>query len=81
MKTRVFRQRVRRQRAQRRDVVDDPDAAAVRGDDQVVVARMNRQVANRDVRQIAALVLRPLRAAVERNPQPEFRAEEEQVAD
>ena len=55
-----FGQRLRRQRAQRRDVVDDPDAAPVRRDHQIVIARVNDQVAHRDVGQFAALVLRPL---------------------
>ena len=38
----VFGERLGVERAQRHDVVDDPDAAAVRGDDEVVVARVNR---------------------------------------
>ena len=63
--------------AQRRDVVNDPDAAAVRGDDQRRFAGLNGDVAHRDVGKFVALVLRPLLAAVERNPQPEFRAEEQ----
>ena len=49
----------RRQRAQRREVVDDPDAAAVRRDHQVAVARLDLQVAHGDAREVAALELRP----------------------
>ena len=47
------------ERAQRRDVVDDPDAAAVRGEHQIVVARLHREIAHRDGREVAALELRP----------------------
>jgi len=67
-----LRQSVGRQLSQRRDVVDDPNAAAVRCDHQITIARMNRQVAYRDVRQVTAFVLRPLLAAVDRNPQSEL---------
>ena len=48
-----------RQRAQRREVVDDPDAAAVRREHEVVIARLDRDVAHRDRREVAALELRP----------------------
>jgi len=39
-----------RQRPERRDVVHDPDPAAVRGDHEVVVAGVNGQIAHRDSR-------------------------------
>ena len=68
-----------RERAQRRDVVDDPNAAAVRGDHEIVVARMDREIAHRHRGQVPTLVARPLLAAVERHPQPELGAEEQQV--
>ena len=41
---------------------------------------MNGQIAHRDARHVAAFVLRPLLAAVERHPQAEFRPEEEEIA-
>ena len=47
---------------------------------EIVVARMDGEVAHRDGREVAALVLRPLLAAVERDPEAELGAEEEQVA-
>src|SRR5258708_132302 len=39
-----------RQRPQRRDVVDDPDPASVRPDHEVMIARMDREIAHRDGR-------------------------------
>ena len=69
----------RRHRAQRRDVVDDPDAAAMRADDQIVRARLDRQIAHGHVRQAAALEARPVAAAVDRYPEAELGAEEQQV--
>src|SRR6266545_4170781 len=39
-------ERLGRQRAQWGDVVDDPDAPAMRRDDQVVIARMDREIAH-----------------------------------
>ena len=77
---RLFGQRVRSERAERRDVVDDPDAASVRGDHQVVVPGMNDQVAHRDAGQVASLVLGPLPAAVEGNPQSQLGAQIEKIA-
>ena len=41
---------------ERSDVVDYPDASSVRRDHQVVVARMDRQITNRDARHVTALV-------------------------
>ena len=63
----------------RRDIVDDPDAAAVGGQDQVRCARMNDEVAHRD-----AGKLLPLYWAQRWPPsmlihKSELRAEEEQV--
>jgi hypothetical protein len=56
---------IRRQRAQRRDVVNNPDAAAVRGENQIVVARVNCQIANCNGRKMVALKLRPAFSAVD----------------
>ncbi len=72
-------QHLRRERAQRREVVHDPDAAAVRGDDQVVLARMDQQIPHRDAGEVAALELRPALARVGRDPQPELGPAEEQA--
>ena len=72
-------QQIRRQRAQRRDVVDDPDAAAMRGENQIVIPRLNRQVANGNGRKMVAFELRPVFSAINRNPQSKLRAEEKKI--
>ena len=37
---------------QRRDVIDDPDAAPMGREHQIVVARLDREVAHRDRREV-----------------------------
>ena len=76
---RVLRQQVWRQAAQRGDVVDDPDAAAVGREHQIAVARLDGEIAHRHRREVSALELRPVRTAVDRDPQAEFGAEEQQL--
>ena len=63
---------------ERRDVVDDPDPASVRREDEVVVARMDLEVADRDVGEVPALELRPRGAAVRRDPEAELGPEEKE---
>src|SRR5262245_285591 len=75
----ILLQQSRSQRAQRRDVVHNPDSAAMRGENQIVVPRMNRQVANGNGRKMVALELRPAFSAINRNPESEFRADEKKV--
>ena len=62
---RLVGQRLRRQLAQRRVVVEDEDAAAERADDEVVLAPLDLEIA-RLRRRDAALQLRPALAAVDR---------------
>ena len=54
---------VRRHLLQRRDVVHDPEAAAVRGRDEVALARMHLQVVHGDRRQV---VVQPAPASARR---------------
>ena len=51
----------------------------MRADHEIVVAWVDRQIAYRHRRQIPAFVMRPLLAAIHRDPQPELRPEEQQV--
>src|SRR5262249_57672972 len=60
---------------QRRDVVEDPESAAMRGKDEIVV--LNDEVAHRGSRQIQPQRF-PLRAIVERQINSLFRSGEEQ---
>src|ERR1051325_239825 len=61
-----FRQQVWSERSQRRDVVNYPDTATVGRDHEILVARMNCEIAHGHVRKISAGVLRPLSATIER---------------
>src|SRR5215469_17281724 len=72
----ILLQQIRSQRAQRRDVVHYPDSAAMRCENQIIVPRMNRQVANGNGRKMVALELCPVFSAIDRNPESEFRADE-----
>ena len=45
---------------------------------EIVVARLNGEIAHRHRGQLASLELRPVRAAIDRDPQPEFGAEKQQ---
>src|SRR5215467_4788306 len=75
----ILLQQIRSQRAQRRDVVHYPDSAAMRCENQIIVSRMNRQVANGNGRKMVALELRPVFSAINRNPESEFRADKKKV--
>ncbi len=63
---------------QRGKVVQDPDAAPVGAGDEVTLARVNHEIADRDLRQIVCEPL-PAAAAVDRRPYTPFGADEEQV--
>src|SRR4030095_1503694 len=60
----ILLQQIRSQRTQRRDVVYYPDPAAMRGENQIVVPRMNRQVANGNGWKMVAFELRPAFSAI-----------------
>ena len=55
----------RRQCAERCDIVDDPDAATVRCDHQIIIARLDCQIPHGDRGKVSALVARPLGATIE----------------
>ena len=60
------------------EVVEDPDRASVRGEDEIVVARMDGDVVDRHRRQVE-FQPRPVAALIVRNEQPALRAEEEEL--
>src|SRR5262245_60211513 len=60
----ILLQQIGSQRTQWRDVVHYPDATPMRGENQIVVPRMNRKVANCNGRKIVALKLRPAFSAI-----------------
>ena len=51
----------------------------MRGENQIVIPRMNRQVANSNRRKMVALELRPAFSAIDRNPESKLRADEEEI--
>ena len=69
---RLLRERLRRREAERRDVVEDPEAAAERRDDEVALALLEGEVADVD-RRHPALELDPLLPAVVREEETELR--------
>jgi len=74
----VGREHLARQPTQGRQIVQDPDAAAVGRDQQVVLARVDGDVAHGDRRELA-LDGGPLRAAVDRDEEPGLGAQEQQL--
>src|SRR5436190_7106908 len=75
----ILLQQIRSQRSQRRDVVDYPDTAAMRGKNHIVVAGLNCEIANGNGRKMLAFELRPAFSAIDRNPEPEHRAKEKKI--
>src|SRR4029077_20531986 len=75
----ILLQQIRSQRAQRRDVVYYPDPTAMRGENQIVIPRMNRQVANGNGRKMVALELCPAFSAINRKPKSKLRAQEKKI--
>src|SRR5581483_3835625 len=71
----ILLQQVGSQRTPGRNIVHDPDAAAVCGQNEVVVARVNGEIAHSDSGKMVALELGPVFAAVDGNPKAEFCAE------
>ena len=64
---------------QRRDVAG-PERAAVGPEDEIVLARMDRQIVHRDRRQVR-LQPRPHAAAIDRDEHADVVADDEQIAD
>src|ERR1019366_7428207 len=75
----VLLERLRREGAERCEVVDDPDPAPMRRDDEILLARLEREVPHGDGREVAALELDPRLPRVERDPEPELRPEVEEA--
>src|SRR5258707_13806507 len=59
---------LRSEMTQRGDVIDDPDPAPVGRQNEIIVPRLDRQVPHRYGRDVAALELSPMRAAIHGDP-------------
>src|SRR5438093_9060193 len=78
-KRNVLLQQIRSQRAQRCDVINNPDAAAVRRQNKLVVARLNRQIAYGNGGEMVAFKLRPAFSSVDRDPKSELGPEKKKI--
>src|SRR5207247_7841439 len=78
-KRNVLLQQIRSQRAQRCDVINNPDAAAVGRQNKLVVARLNRQIAYGNGGEMVAFKLRPVFSSVDRDPKSELGAEKKKI--
>src|SRR5204863_3969858 len=61
------------------NIVDHPDATAVRREHQIMIARMDGEIAHGDSREMVALELRPVLSAIDRNEESELSADEHEV--
>ena len=75
----VLLQQIRSQRAQRSDVVNNPDPAAVCRKNQIVIARLNCQIANGNGGKMVAFKLRPVFSTIDRDPKSKFGAEKKKI--
>src|SRR5439155_5205407 len=75
----VFLHQIGLQASERRHVVDDPDTPPVGCENQIRLPRMYYQVSHCHCGKVAAFVLPPALTTIGRDPETEFRAEEEQV--
>src|SRR5204863_9985887 len=67
------------QRAQRSDIVNDPDPASVRCKHQIVIARVNCQISDGNCRKVIAFKLCPLFSTINRDPKSKLRSQKEQI--
>src|SRR3954466_12865914 len=74
-----FRHQVWSERAPGGNVVDDPDATAMSGQNKITLARVDDNIAHRHGRKVRAFVLRPALSTIDGNPKSEFSTEKEQV--
>ena len=58
-KARFLLKQISRERAQRRDVIDNPDAAAMRPEDEIILARLDRKIAHGHRGKATPFELRP----------------------
>src|SRR6476620_12696101 len=78
-KARVLGEKLRRQSPPGRNVINDPDAATVCGQDKIVIARLERQITYRYRRKPATFELRPVLPAIDRNVEAKLRSEKKQI--
>src|SRR5439155_18386378 len=75
----ILVQQVRRQRVQRGDVVYDPNATTVGRENQIVVTRVDSEIADGNSGKMVAFELRPIFSSIDRDPKAKFGAEKEEI--
>src|SRR6476469_1698550 len=78
-KAHLLRQKLWGQSPPWRNVINDPDAAAVCGQDEIVIARLDCQITYRYRRKPATFELRPVLPAIDRNVEAKLRSEKKQI--
>src|SRR5439155_1887512 len=75
----ILVQQIRRQGAQWRDVVYDPNATTVGRENQIVVTRVDSEIADGNSGKMVAFELRPIFSSIDRDPKAKFGAEKEEI--
>src|SRR4030095_5779625 len=75
----ILLQQIWSQRTQRRNIIYYHDSAPMCRENQIVVPRMNRQIANGNSWKMVALELRPAFSAINRNPESKLSANEKKI--
>src|SRR5690242_3993750 len=78
-KAHLLRQKLWGQSPPWRNVINDPDAAAVCGQNEIVIARLDGQIAYRYRGKPATFELRPFLPAIDRNIEAKLRSEKKQI--
>src|SRR6266849_1269948 len=74
-----LRQNLAGERSKWREVVDNPDPAAVGSDHQIVLTGMNLEIPNRHAREVSSFEFRPALACVDRNPEAKLGSHKQKV--
>src|SRR5436190_13067799 len=75
----LLRKKLRGERAPRRNIIDNPDPAAMRGQNKIVFTGLNREIAHRHRRKPTTFELRPSLSAINRNVQAKLSSKKKQA--
>src|SRR5947207_10112034 len=73
------RKKLRGERAPRRNIINNPDPAAMRGQNKIVFTALNREIAHRHRREPTTFELRPSLSAINRNVQTKLSSKKKQA--
>src|SRR5438477_1483436 len=75
----LLRKKLRGERAPRRNIINNPDPAAMRGQNKIVFTGLNREIAHRHRRKPTTFELRPSLSAINRNVQAKLSSKKKQA--